>query len=172
MPIDASVATAWLESRKPDKPSRIEAEPSCRNSFGFAMAWLWPKMVLSGCKRLKRDFVPDLAEVCLSPFILSLDHLIALPCLLGTRYVTQILSELGTLVYGTRRHPPGVCRSREGRRPLDRTLSQSRPLDRAPLLVRHSVCNSNTIRGCYTSLRHPKAPPNRSREGRRPHDRT
>jgi hypothetical protein len=48
-----SVATAWLESRKPDKPSGIEAEPSCRNSFGFAVAWLWPKMALSGFKRLK-----------------------------------------------------------------------------------------------------------------------
>ena len=152
-----SVATAWLESRKPDKPSRIEAEPSCRNSFGFAMAWLWPKMALSGCKRLKRDFVPDLAAVCLSLFILSLDHSIALPCLQGTRYVTQILPEVGTLAYGTRRHSPGVCRSREDRRPLDRTPSQSRPLDRAPLLARHSVCNSNIIRGWYTSLRHPKA---------------
>ena len=31
----SSVATAWLESRKPNKPSRIEAEPSCCNSFGY-----------------------------------------------------------------------------------------------------------------------------------------
>ena len=30
-----SVATAWLESRKPNKPSRIEAEPSCCNGFGL-----------------------------------------------------------------------------------------------------------------------------------------
>ena len=76
-----SVTIVWLESCNLDKLSHIEAEPSCYNSFGFAMAWLWPKMALSGCKRLKRDFVPDLAEVCLSPFILSLDHSIALPCL-------------------------------------------------------------------------------------------
>ena len=113
--VSYSVATAWFESRKLDKLSHIEAEPSCCNSFGLAMAWLWPKMALSGCKQLKCDFVPNLAKVCLSPFILSLDHSITFPCLLGTRYVTQILSELGTLVYGTQRHPPGVCRSREGR---------------------------------------------------------
>ena len=81
MTLATSVATAWFESCKLDKPSHIEAEPSCSKSFDFAMAWLWPKMALSGCKRLKCDFVPNLAAVCLSPFILSLDHSIALPCL-------------------------------------------------------------------------------------------
>jgi len=44
---------AWLESHKLDNLSRIEAEPSCHNSFGFAMAWLWPKIALCGFKRLK-----------------------------------------------------------------------------------------------------------------------
>ena len=33
--VQISVATAWLESRKPNKPSRIEAEPSCCNGFGL-----------------------------------------------------------------------------------------------------------------------------------------
>ena len=50
--VATSVATAWLESCKPDKLSRIEAKPSCRNGFGFAVAWLWPKMALNGFKQL------------------------------------------------------------------------------------------------------------------------
>ena len=36
--VPPSVATAWLESRKPEKPSSIEAEPSCRDGFGFTTA--------------------------------------------------------------------------------------------------------------------------------------
>ena len=47
-----SVVMAWLESHKLDKPSLIDAKPSCHNSFGFAVAWLWPKMALSGFKWL------------------------------------------------------------------------------------------------------------------------
>jgi hypothetical protein len=35
---------------KPEKPSGIEAEPSCRD---VTTAWLWPKMALTGFKRLK-----------------------------------------------------------------------------------------------------------------------
>ena len=119
------------------------------------MAWLWPKMALSGCKRLKRDFVPDLAEVCLSPFVLSLNHLIALP---GTRYVTQILSEVGTLVYGTKAPSSSFA---DLAKVVDRLIGRYCSLDHSimhPLLARHSVCDSNVIRGWYTSLRHLKAP--------------
>ena len=62
----SSVATAWLESRKPNKPSRIEAEPSCCNGFGLqrlGSGLKWLQVAFSGC----RGFVPDLAKVCLPP---------------------------------------------------------------------------------------------------------
>ena len=62
-----SVATAWLESRKPNKLSRIESEPSCCNGFG--LWWLgsglkWLQVAFSGWSC---GFIPDLAKVCFSP---------------------------------------------------------------------------------------------------------
>ena len=63
----ASVATAWLESRQPNKPSRIEAEPSCCNGFGLrrlGSCLKWGQVAFSGWSP---GFVPDLAKVCLSP---------------------------------------------------------------------------------------------------------
>ena len=57
----------WLESHKPNKPSRIEAEPSCCNGFG--LRWLgsglkWLQVAFSSWSR---GFIPDLAKVCLWP---------------------------------------------------------------------------------------------------------
>ena len=104
----------WLESRKLNKLSCIEAEPSCHNSFGLwwlgsGLKWLQVAKAVASCPIWLR-FV-----YCLYHHLQHSNH---------APLLVRHLVELDTLVYNTWRCLPGACRSGECRWPLDRMLSQ------------------------------------------------